>query len=419
MIETEAGDSRYDDHGAWVPGPRCERAPLAYGLLAGLQVAVKDLIDVAGAVTGCGNPDWAASHALARRDAAVVTALRKAGAAVAGKSVTDEFAFSLEGENAHHGTPRNPRAPDRLPGGSSSGSAVAVAAGLVDVALGTDTGGSVRVPGSFCGLYAIRPTHGAVSLDGVLAFAPSYDTVGWFARDAALLRRVGDVLLPAEQRAAASPCGELRLVRDAFALADDAVARWLADRAAEWCLGPSMDVYDGEPGMWLTAYATLQGDEIRRHLVPEMQALRPRLGATIATRFAGLDAIGEFDVQAARAWRRRQADRLDDLLGGGVVLVVPTTPGPALARSAGDTERSAFYAAALTLNAIAGHVGLPQVTLPFVPTDDGVCSQPEAGLPIGLSLIGARGSDASLLELAETLTTPGPNSGRRLQRAPA
>src|SRR5271170_2192254 len=166
-------------------------------------------------------PVGLASHPAASASAPVVDALLAAGARLAGKAVTDELAFSLEGVNAHYGTPVNPACPDRIPGGSSSGSAVAVAAGLVDFALGTDTGGSVRVPASFVGVCGFRPTHDAISLAGVVPFAPSYDTVGWFAGDAAMLSRVGGVLLP---NASPRPIHRFRLVRDAIALADPEVA---------------------------------------------------------------------------------------------------------------------------------------------------------------------------------------------------
>src|SRR6201997_2268337 len=172
------------DIGAFVPGPRAVLQPTGPGPLAGLDFAVKDLIDVAGHITGGGNPDWLRTHAAAARSAPVVEKLLAAGAALRGKTITDELAFSLEGGNAHYGTPLNPACPDRIPGGSSSGSASAVAARLVDFALGTDTGGSVRVPASFCGLFGFRPTHNAIPLTGVVPFAPSYDTIGWFASDA-------------------------------------------------------------------------------------------------------------------------------------------------------------------------------------------------------------------------------------------
>src|SRR5215213_4753953 len=165
------------------------------GPLRGLTFAVKDLIDVAGHRTGCGNPTWRATHPPAIYSAVCVEQLLAAGAQCEGKTITDEFAFSLLGENHHYGTPLNPAAPDRVPGGSSSGSASAVACGLVDFALGTDTGGSVRVPASNCGIWGWRPSHGLISVAGVMPFSPTLDTVGVFARGGELLQRVAGVLL--------------------------------------------------------------------------------------------------------------------------------------------------------------------------------------------------------------------------------
>ncbi|MEY4794224.1 MAG: hypothetical protein RL724_1160, partial [Pseudomonadota bacterium] len=155
-----------DDVGAFIPGERTIRAGAASGPLAGLSFAAKDLFDVAGTVTGYGNPDWAATHAPATRDAMVITQLLQAGASLAGKTKTVELAYGLTGENVWQGTPKNPAAPDRFPGGSSCGSAAATAAGLVDFAMGSDTGGSVRIPASYCGVFGIRPSWGAVSLAG-------------------------------------------------------------------------------------------------------------------------------------------------------------------------------------------------------------------------------------------------------------
>lgn len=399
----DAGSSGIPDaHGAWVPGPRVQRAPLGRGPLSGLRLAVKDLIDVGGAVTGCGNPDWAATHGPAVHDAPVVRALRAAGATLIGKTVTDELAFSLEGENAHHGTPRNPRAPERLPGGSSSGSAVAVAAGLADIALGTDTGGSVRVPASFCGVFGFRPTHGRVSLAGVMPFAPSYDTVGWFARDAALMSAVGAVLLPP---AAPAVARRLLLARDVFALAEPDGARCLRAIAARLGAQAEIDAFGGDPQPWLTSYATLQGAEVRDRLGGWIAAQRPRFGASIEARFAGLAGITDADIAHWSAWRQQQARRLHALLSDGSVLVMPTTPGRALFKRAGSGERGAFYASALAMNALAGHAGLPQLSLPVALSDGGGDTA-----PLGLSLVGAAGSDAALLAMAARLgaaTPPG------------
>jgi amidase len=391
-----------DPLGAFVPGPRCVRAPNAHGPLDGLRLAVKDLIDVRGVVTGGGNPDWAAHHDPADQDAPCVAACLAAGAALVGKTITDELAFSLEGENAHHGTPRNPRAPEHLPGGSSSGSASAVAGGLADIALGTDTGGSVRIPAAFCGLFGMRPTHGRISLKGVVPFAPSLDTVGWFARDARHLRTLGRVLLGAPPASSAAPAtvhtsAPLRLLPEAFEAAAPAVAQALLPRAqALGALAPAEDVFDAPLDDWLTAYAVLQGAEIRDGLGPWIQAHAPRFGPRIAPRFDSVFAIDDDAVLTWQGWRTRQVHRLlTRLARTPQIWVMPTSPVPALPRNADDGARARFYQTTLALCALAGLAGLPQLTLPVATLD---------GLPLGLSLIGAPGTDLDLLDLAVQLT---------------
>jgi amidase len=335
-----------------------------------------------------GNPHWLASHPPAATSARVVDALLAAGAGLVGKTVTDELAFSLEGDNAHFGTPVNPACPDRLPGGSSSGSAVAVAAGLVDFALGTDTGGSVRVPASFTGIYGYRPTHGSVSTAGVVPFAPGYDTVGWFARDADVLRRVGETLLGPGADASLH-----RLVRvgDAFALAHPDGAPLLEAHARRWGALEEITVFDDAHDEWLECYRVLQGAEIWEQLGPWISATRPTFGHSIAPRFADAAAIQPSAVKHYRALRQTIADRLRALIPAGTGLVIPTTPGPAPAKSAPSDEISSFYRLALPLNAIAGHAGLPQVTIPVAQIQ---------GCPLGLSIVGAPGSDHALLAFA-------------------
>jgi amidase len=384
------GDSR-KAFGAFVPGAPCIREATGSGRLDGLTFAVKDLIDVAGTPTGGGNPDWLASQTAPATSAPVVDAALAAGARLVGKTVTDELAFSLEGENVHYGTPLNPACPERLPGGSSSGSAVAVAAGLVDFALGTDTGGSVRVPASFTGVFGFRPTHGRVSTRGVVAFAPSYDTVGWFARTSKVLRRVGETLLDG---APEMGVGRLVLVRDAFAMADADGAVLLEAEARRWGAVDETTVFDGAQADWLECYRVLQGAEIWRHLGPWITARRPAFGPSIARRFADAATIAPSAVKQYREVRRGIAERIDRLTRDGTALVIPTTPGRALAKRAPGSEIGSFYATALPLNAIAGHTGLPQVTLPAVRI---------GGCPLGLSIIGPRGSDRALLKLTETL----------------
>jgi amidase len=398
-MPSAAGADVTDDHGAFVPGGQFVREPTGSGTLDGLRFAVKDLIDVEGLVTSGGNPDWAASQAPAAADAPAVRALRAAGASLVGKTVTDELAFSLEGENHHHGTPRNPRAPGRLPGGSSSGSAVAVAAGLADVALGTDTGGSVRVPASFCGVFGFRPTHGRVPLDGVVPFAPSFDTVGWFAATGEVLQRAGRVLLGSTGTSTAP----LHLVRldDALAAADPGSRTRLVPLARALGALDGFDVFEGDRASWLRAYQVLQGAEIRETLGGWIAERRPRFGPSIAPRFHGLAGIAAAEVDTWRVWRAAQVRRLHALFPADrpTAWVLPSAPGVALRRTASADDRGRFYDVALALGAIAGHAGLPQVSLPLATSD---------GLPVGLSVIGPPGSDEALLALAAGLDTAPP-----------
>jgi amidase len=364
------------------------------GPLAALTFGLKDIYDVEGHRTGFGSPDWLATHDVARATSSVATRLQGAGAIMVGRTHTEEMAFSLTGENAHYGTPVNPAAPGRVPGGSSSGSAAAVAGGLVDFAIGSDTGGSVRAPASFCGIYGIRPTHGRIPLDGVLPLAPSFDTCGWFARDAEMLARVGDVLLGGR---AASP-GRLLVADDAFAFAmPDAVAALepAVHRVRE-LLGPADHVTVSTEGLnaWFDVFRTLQYGDIWRTHGDWVTRARPTFGPQIAPRFA---AVAKVDAAEVDAMRRVQSDiraRLDALLADNAVLLLPTVPdiAPLVGAAPGDTVT--FRERALGLLCIAGLGGLPQVNLPFATAQ---------GCPLGLSMIAMRGNDEMLLAIAREL----------------
>src|SRR3954451_9795244 len=204
---------------AFVPHDLAEPiAGAANGPLAGLTAAVKDMYDIAGYTAGCGNPTWLETHAPAKKNAGCVQALLDAGATITGKAICDEFFYSVTGANAHYGTPVNPRAPGRLPGGAASGSPPAVASGICDFALGSDTGGSVRIPASFNGLYGLRPTLDRIDLSGVQAMAASFDVPGWFAASPGVFRKVGAVLLDA--RRAPSKIERVIALEDAFENAD-------------------------------------------------------------------------------------------------------------------------------------------------------------------------------------------------------
>lgn len=379
------------DFGAFVPGAVCRSEATGRGVLDGRTFAVKYLIDIAGCRTGAGNPTWLAQQAPAERSAPVVEKALAAGATLIGKTVTDELAFSLEGRNIHYGSLINPVCADRLPGGSSSGSAVAVAAGLADFALGTDTGGSVRVPANFLGLFGFRPSRGAISLDGLVPFAPSYDTVGWFARDAELLADVGTALLPSH---GVDRITKLSLARDAFALVDTPLARELELKAESFGLSGNMTVFDGEEAACLECYRVLQGAEIWQSLGAWITSAQPDFAQDISERFAGAATVTADEVEHYRAVRAAIRVRFEALVPPGTAIVIPTTPCLALSKDAPSHVIGDFYQKALTLTSIAGHCGAPQVALPLGRWRD---------CPIGLSILGARGSDNELLDLAMKL----------------
>jgi amidase len=382
--------------GAFCPHGDFEVAGAAAGPLSSLSFATKDIFDIAGRVTGCGNPDWLASHPPAARNASAVQKLLDAGARMVGKTITDELAFSLNGQNFHYGTPRNAVTPDRVPGGSSCGSASAVAHGIVDLALGSDTGGSVRIPACLNGIFGIRPTHDAVDSAGVMPLASSFDTVGWFARDARTLTRAGDVLLPADRPGIA--LDRIYIARDAFAAADqliaDAVREAIARAAAALPISAELDLATELGGLpeWLKRFRRLQPREIWAEHGAWIESRKPRFGPEIAERFALAKSVSATPEGDDRDFRARVSAHLDRVLGLEGVLLIPTAGTIAPRLDMSKEELAQFRDRTLTLTSIAGLGRLPQVQLPAGKVD---------GAAIGLSLIGPRGSDRALLALAE------------------
>jgi len=370
------------------PGPLV--APTGSGVLDGETVAVKDLFAVAGQRIGAGNPAWLAAAPVEEAHADAVARLLAAGAALAGIAQTEEFAYSLTGANAHYGTPPNPRAPGRISGGSTSGPTSAVAAGEASIALGTDTGGSVRVPAAYQGLWGIRPTHGAISADGLLPLAPSFDTVGWLARDAETLARVGEVLLPAGTAGlgGAAPdglgAGGGLVVSDALlALAApevrDAVGQLGRGAGAEpvkWAPEPA----------WLAAFQTLQAAEAWVVHGAWLGERMDTLGPAVRGRFERARSIDASDAEAARAAVVQARAQIRDRLGERV-LVLPS----AATIAPRPEEAEAAREATMLLTCIAGIGGLPAVSVPVATA---------SGLPAGACLVGPAGSDRALLAVA-------------------
>ena len=389
----------HDPAHAFVPYPDVAVPRASTGALADLSFAVKDLYDVAGYPTGGGSPIVLAMSGIKTRTAPSVQKLLDAGARFVGKTVTDELAFSMNGNNAHFGAPINGAAKDRITGGSSSGSASAVSSSLCDFALGSDTGGSVRAPASHCNLYGIRPTHGRISLEAVLDLAPSLDTAGWFARDVATFARVGDVLLGND----AHPLPDtVRLLwpSDIWSMLGAPVAGSLeaAAQRIQSTLGPATHVDialdDWDAMYWNFRY--VQSREAWLTDGPMIERYAPPLGPGVTERFAWSRAVTDDQVNKARAFRATFKTRFAALLGNDGVLLMPTMPDIAPLRVATDGSLEDYRNKAIRMLCVAGLSGCPQLSMPLAQRD---------GAPLGISLLGPAGSDRSLITLAERIAT--------------
>jgi amidase len=381
-----------DPLGAFVPGVDVRLSGRPGGPLDGLTFAAKDLFDVQGFITGCGNPDWAATHAAAERSAAAVEALLDAGATLVGKTVTDEISLGLLGVNRFYGTPLNPRAPDRVPGGSSSGSASAVAGRACDIALGTDSGGSVRVPASFCGLFGLRPTLGRIDARGMMVQSPTFDTVGYFTLDAEMFAKVGAVLLD-EPIVPAAPA-EIIVATDAFAIADEVVRDALAPavgRCRQVAPVTQTSLAMGDLLDWARWQRVLQRHEFRATFREWVDRVNPRFSAEVAGAFADDGQISADAITFAGQFRAEAKARLDALLDGRRMLCIPTSPILPIARDARLSVMREAVHRIVDLTGIAGLTSLPQVNIP---------AGGASGIPVGLSLIGWRGGDAALVGAA-------------------
>ncbi len=361
------------------------------GPLADLSFAAKDLIDIAGYKSAWGNPDRLrdADPATATAPAALVPLM--AGAHLVGKTQTDEVACGMFGMNPHFGTPINPKAPARVPGGSSSGSASAVAANFCDFALGTDTGGSIRVPASFCGLYGLRTTFGHLSVAGIMAMAPSFDTVGWLARDAATLKRVGEIYFgPIKNFKPA----RLLLARDAFDIPARRIGETLLPVAKS--LGNMTEVTLFTEGVetWLETFRPLQLHDLWSTLGAWGKTPARTLSPAVAERIDLSSRVDPAKFAAAVVRREILTDRLVTLLGNDGVLILPTAHDLPPFRDAPVSAQVEFREKTLALTCVASLCRLPQVNIPAVIVD---------GCPVGLSFIAGPRGDQLLLDFAEKI----------------
>jgi amidase len=387
--------------------------PTGSGALSGLSFAVKDLIDLGGHKTGCGNPTWWETHPPASVNAVCVEQLLDAGARCVGKTVSDELAFSLLGENHFYGTPLNPKAPDRVPGGSSSGSASVVARGIVDFALGTDTGGSVRVPANNCGVWGMRPSHGFISVAGVNPFAPTFDTVGILASSAEVLARVSSVLLACEDMLGGEEPATIHFLLDAFSIADTDIRQALQNPleclrslfgerlrdSSVWEMGGerARGLEGTSIQTWHDTYSVLQWAEIESSLGAWIEATKPAFGPEAAQNFDLVKSLDRSLLGPAAQRREEYFRRLKVFLGPNDLLCMPTTPALAPLKGTiaprGHSAAGDYYPRTLSLTSVAGIGRLPQVSLPL--------AESSGSVPVGLSLLAANGRDAFLLSVVK------------------
>lgn len=350
-------------------------------------VAVKDLYAVEGFAVGAGNPTFLAEAAAETRTAPAVQQLLDAGADVAGIVQTDEFAYSIQGANPHYGTPPNPAVAGGLPGGSSSGPASAVALGEASIGLGTDTAGSVRVPASYQGLWGLRTTHGAVSLDCVWPLAPTFDSVGWLTRDPVTLRTVAEVVL-----GKTPPPG--RFVVDARFVVDPALVA-LAEPGVRETFAAAIARFEvetidlGDADAMFEAFRVTQAAEAWRSDGEWVAGHPDAVGPGTSDRFGFAASVTPAQEVAARADLATHRARLDDILGDRILLV-PSASSGAPALTAKPAVLDAVRGATLRLTAIAGITGRPALSVPAL----------RLPAPVGLCLVGPRGGDLGLIDLA-------------------
>jgi aspartyl-tRNA(Asn)/glutamyl-tRNA(Gln) amidotransferase subunit A len=407
------------------------------GPLHGIPVAVKDIVATAGLRTTMGARHFA-SHVPAK-DAECVRRLRAAGAIVIGKTTTHEFAFGATGDRSANGAARNPYRPEHMSGGSSAGSAVAVAAGIVPLALGTDTGGSVRIPAALCGIVGLRPSQGAVPTDGVFPLAPSLDTVGPMARTAAdcgLLWHVLACTTPdtspgdppgdppsvspgdsgserhAREHRASSACGSLRvgwLTPDSVSPTEPAVGSAARARLSEFRAEVVAEVLDAElphAGTMSRTYSTVQAWEAHAVHAERLAVAADQYDDEVLGRLRAGGRISPAEYQDARAAQRTAQQAVAGLLGDYDLLALPTVgvvAPPVGARSVwvGDT-RLHVRDALLGLTVPWSVTGLPALSIP---------AGQVGGLPVGLQLVAPAGGEDLLLWVAEQADARHPTNG--------
>ena len=359
-----------------------------YGLLSNLNFVLKDMCDVKNFKTSCGNPDFFKKCDFANDYAPFLKDLLNEGPVLKGITVCDEFFYSLIGENGHYGTPTNLNAPSCVPGGSSSGSAAALTTDLYDFSIGSDTGGSVRIPASFCGLIGMRPTHNRINTKGVYPMAPSFDTVGWFANNPEIFQKVGNVLLNNIERS--------NVDFKQYVVAEDLLE--LCDAEVQSNFNNYINV--NIPNINKTRLSTntkaiiadnfriLQGAEVKANIIPWIEKNKPNISPEIKSRIDMASKITDIEVSKSLIFRKTLVDEIDKSLPEGTIAIFPTSPFSAPKSGQDDESLGSFRKRLMELTSVAGMTSRPQITIPRLKDKSG---------PVGISLLGWKYSDEILL----------------------
>ena len=349
----------------------------------GIRLAVKDLFDTAGVRTTYGSAVFA-EHVPAR-SAEAVRLLEAAGYANVGKTNLHEFAYGVTSQNLHYGTVPNPAAPGRTSGGSSGGSAAALVLGLADAALGTDTGGSIRIPAACCGIVGFKPTYGLVSTDGVFPLAPSFDHAGPMARDVATCVEMMEVLASSfsvGERA----LDEISVATSWFEQADPLVRTRVEEAAALFPNRRRVDI----PGAYdITSVFMREVGDVHRDLYSEYAEL---YGDNIRPKIERCLEVTDAEFVAATACRAGYERLALDALGDADLLLTPTL---AFVAPPADADEIAFRADFVRFTFPFNALGWPALALP--------CGAAEDGLPASIQIVGRRGADALVLAAATAL----------------
>ena len=358
------------------------------GNLKNLKFVLKDMCDIKNIKTSCGNPDFYKACEPAKKHAEFLSNILSEGAILEGITICDEFFYSVIGENSHYGTPKNLNAPNCVPGGSSSGSAAALTTDLFDFSIGSDTGGSVRVPASFCGLLGIRPTHGRIKSNGVYPMAPSFDTIGWFSNNIKTFQKIGEVLLDKNENENIT-FNQFVIAEDLLELVDTDIKNQFDSYYKE--LHPNIKhrrLSKFSKSEIADNFRILQAGEIKEHVIPWIEKNKPKISLEINSRIEMASEILPLEIDAAKTFRQEIISEINNSLPEGDIAIFPTTPFSAPKCGQSDQDLGSDRKKIMEMTSIAGMTSRPQISIPKFKGKTG---------PVGISILGWQNSDEILL----------------------